>query len=174
MSGTCVRLRWQPRCPFSENQCFLLPRDLKVSNLLMTDKGCVKTGGCWVLTWHVWRWVSLSLSRWGCSVALKTGDGLSVFLARAILAQFCFQIATCRSSLSELSPLSLCCSGLRPGSGLWCASKANDSQGCYPLVSSLEPWWPIGMGMSSQGPLHWADATGGLESLEALWGCPHC
>lgn len=24
------------------------PRDLKVSNLLMTDKGCVKTGGCWV------------------------------------------------------------------------------------------------------------------------------
>lgn len=29
-------------------------RDLKVSNLLMTDKGCVKTGGCRVLGLRVW------------------------------------------------------------------------------------------------------------------------
>ena len=30
-------------------------RDLKVSNLLMTDKGCVKTGGCRALAlWEVW------------------------------------------------------------------------------------------------------------------------
>lgn len=39
----------------------LLLRDLKVSNLLMTDKGCVKTGGCWVLSPHMWDWVSLSV-----------------------------------------------------------------------------------------------------------------
>lgn len=59
----------------------LLPRDLKVSNLLMTDKGCVKTGGCWVLPPHMWEWVSLSMPIGVGDVSVEARDGMSVFLA---------------------------------------------------------------------------------------------
>lgn len=59
---------------------FLL-RDLKVSNLLMTDKGCVKTGGCWVPSPHMWDWVSLSMPVGVGDVSVEARDGMSVFLA---------------------------------------------------------------------------------------------
>lgn len=60
--------------PFGKSPLFSFrPRDLKVSNLLMTDKGCVKTGGCRVLSLCMWRW--------GCQCGSGNRDDLSVFLA---------------------------------------------------------------------------------------------
>lgn len=90
-------------------------RDLKVSNLLMTDKGCVKTGGCRVLAPCVWRWLSV---------------GIPLVMGVSVLA----------STLKNLSSPCLCCSGFWPGPGLWCPSEANDPQGGHPLVSPSWGW----------------------------------
>lgn len=94
---------------------------------------------------------------WGgdARVALETRADLSVVLAPGHRSPVLFAEGSSEQSSSVIIffPL-LCGSRFRPGSGLWCSSKANDSQGCYPLVSSLESRWPMGFVRLPQHPLH--------------------
>lgn len=95
-------------------------RDLKVSNLLMTDKGCVKTGEL----------------PWLLPVAPLAGCGHGQLCSALSVTQ---EPACARPHACPLPG-----SGFRAGSCLRSAAEANDPQGRHPLVSILCSAWSRG------------------------------